>query len=111
MPGHWERAELPLDLARRLGELGLVGDGIEGYGCPPMSTVAAGLTGGRWVNGWAGLVGAGASAGAGLGSAASRVIGAVSGPDGGDSVLVELEEVVRGGCQAPFAAFAAASAR
>ncbi len=43
MPGHWERAELPLDLARRLGELGLVGDGIEGYGCPPMSILAAGL--------------------------------------------------------------------
>ncbi|MBV9414114.1 MAG: acyl-CoA dehydrogenase family protein [Solirubrobacterales bacterium] len=43
MPGHWERAELPLDLARRLGKLGLVGDGLEGYGCPPMSTVAAGL--------------------------------------------------------------------
>ena len=43
MPGRWERAELPLDLARRLAELGLVGDGIEGYGCPPMSLVAAGL--------------------------------------------------------------------
>src|ERR1700759_4588270 len=43
MPGHWDRAELPLDLARRLGELGLVGDGIEGYGCPTMSRVAAGL--------------------------------------------------------------------
>jgi glutaryl-CoA dehydrogenase len=43
MPGHWERAELPLDLARRLADLGLVGDGIEGYGCPPMSIVAAGL--------------------------------------------------------------------
>jgi glutaryl-CoA dehydrogenase len=43
MPGHWERAELPLDLARRLGELGLVGDGLEGYGCPPMSIVAGGL--------------------------------------------------------------------
>jgi glutaryl-CoA dehydrogenase len=43
MPGHWERAELPLDLARRLAQLGLVGDGIEGYGCPPMSIVAAGL--------------------------------------------------------------------
>ena len=43
MPGYWERAELPLDLARRLGQLGLVGDGIEGYGCPPMSMVAAGL--------------------------------------------------------------------
>src|SRR5689334_21495461 len=43
MPGYWERAEFPLELARRLGELGLVGDGIEGYGCPPMSTIAAGL--------------------------------------------------------------------
>ena len=43
MPGHWERAEAPLDLARRLGELRLVGDGIDGYGCPPMSPVAAGL--------------------------------------------------------------------
>jgi len=43
MPGYWERAEVPLDLVRRLGELGLVGDGIEGYGCPPMSMVAAGL--------------------------------------------------------------------
>jgi glutaryl-CoA dehydrogenase len=43
MPSYWERAELPLDLAHRLGELGLVGDGIDGYGCPPMSTVAAGL--------------------------------------------------------------------
>jgi glutaryl-CoA dehydrogenase len=43
MPAYWERAELPLDLARRLGELRLVGDGIEGYGCPQMSRVAAGL--------------------------------------------------------------------
>ena len=43
MPGYWERAEAPVDLARRLGELGLVGDGIQGYGCPPMSNVAAGL--------------------------------------------------------------------
>jgi glutaryl-CoA dehydrogenase len=43
MPGHWERAEMPLELIRRLGELGLVGDGIEGYGCPPMSPLAAGL--------------------------------------------------------------------
>jgi glutaryl-CoA dehydrogenase len=43
MPEHWERAEFSLDLARRLGELSLVGDGIEGYGCPPMSAVAAGV--------------------------------------------------------------------
>ena len=41
--GFWERAEVPLDLARRLGELGLVGDGLSGYGCPPMSATAAGL--------------------------------------------------------------------
>ena len=41
--GYWESAELPWPLLHRLGELGLVGDGIEGYGCPPMSPVAAGL--------------------------------------------------------------------
>jgi glutaryl-CoA dehydrogenase len=40
---YWERAEFPLPLARRLGELRLIGDGIEGYGCPPMSPIAAGL--------------------------------------------------------------------
>ena len=39
----WERAEVPLELCRRLGELGLIGDGLEGYGCPPMSATAAGL--------------------------------------------------------------------
>ena len=41
--GFWERAEVPLDLYRRLGELGLIGDGLEGYGCPSMSATAAGL--------------------------------------------------------------------
>ncbi len=41
--GYWERAEFPWELARRLGELGLVGDGLEGYGCPPMSALSAGL--------------------------------------------------------------------
>ena len=40
---YWEKAEFPIELARRLGELGLIGDGIEGYGCPPMSPLAAGL--------------------------------------------------------------------
>ena len=40
---YWERAELPLQLFRRAGELGLVGDGIEGYGCPDMTPTAAGL--------------------------------------------------------------------
>jgi glutaryl-CoA dehydrogenase len=41
--GHWERAEFPSSLARRLGELGLVGDGLTGYGCPPMDPLSAGL--------------------------------------------------------------------
>jgi glutaryl-CoA dehydrogenase len=41
--GYWERAEFPVELCRRLGQLGLVGDGLEGYGCPKMSPMAAGL--------------------------------------------------------------------
>ncbi|HEY6762500.1 MAG TPA: acyl-CoA dehydrogenase family protein [Baekduia sp.] len=40
---YWERAELPWTLFRRLGELGLVGDDIDGYGCPGMSALACGL--------------------------------------------------------------------
>jgi glutaryl-CoA dehydrogenase len=40
---YWERAELPLDLIRRLGALGLVGDGIDYPGVPSMSPIAAGL--------------------------------------------------------------------
>jgi len=30
--GYWERAEMPWPLLRRLGELGIVGDDIQGYG-------------------------------------------------------------------------------
>ena len=41
--GFCERAEFPRDLAKRKGELGLVGDGIEGHGCPPMSPMASEL--------------------------------------------------------------------
>jgi glutaryl-CoA dehydrogenase len=41
--GYWERAEFPRELVRRLGELGLVGDGIAGYGCPELSPIAVGL--------------------------------------------------------------------
>jgi glutaryl-CoA dehydrogenase len=40
---YWEKAEFPWPLVKRLGELGLVGDGLEGYGCPPMDAFSAGL--------------------------------------------------------------------
>jgi glutaryl-CoA dehydrogenase len=40
---YWERAEFPWPLVERLAKLGVVGDGIEGYGCPPMSPIATGL--------------------------------------------------------------------
>ena len=41
--GYWERAEFPRPLVKRLGELGLVGDGLSGYDCPPMDPFSAGL--------------------------------------------------------------------
>jgi glutaryl-CoA dehydrogenase len=41
--GYWERAEFPWPLVRKLAALGVVGDGIEGYGCPSMSPIATGL--------------------------------------------------------------------
>jgi glutaryl-CoA dehydrogenase len=41
--GYWERAEIPWPLIRRLPELGVVGEEIEGYGCPGMSPLACGL--------------------------------------------------------------------
>ena len=40
---YWERAEIPWPLIESLGKLGVVGDGIQGYGCPPMSPIATGL--------------------------------------------------------------------
>ena len=41
--GYWERAEFPWPLVEALAKLGVVGDGIEGFGCPPMSPIASGL--------------------------------------------------------------------
>jgi len=41
--GYWERAEIPWPLVRRLPELDVVGEEIEGYGCPAMSPLACGL--------------------------------------------------------------------
>src|ERR1700750_1750759 len=40
---YWEAAELPWPLMRRLPELGLLGEDIEGYGCPCMTPLARGL--------------------------------------------------------------------
>jgi glutaryl-CoA dehydrogenase len=41
--GYWERGDFPWPLVSRLAELNVVGDGIDGYGCPKMSPIAAGL--------------------------------------------------------------------
>ncbi len=40
---YWERAEVPWPLIKRMGELGIVGEGIQGHGCPGLSPLAAGL--------------------------------------------------------------------
>ena len=41
--GYWEAAELPWPLMRRLAELRLLGEDIEGHGCPGMSPLSRGL--------------------------------------------------------------------
>ena len=41
--GYWERAEMPWPLIRRLGELGIVGEDIQGYGCPGFDPISLGL--------------------------------------------------------------------
>ena len=40
---YWEQAEIPWPLVRRLPELGIVGEDIQGYGCAGMSPMACGL--------------------------------------------------------------------
>jgi glutaryl-CoA dehydrogenase len=39
----WERAEFPFELVPKLAATGITGGTIEGYGCPGMSAVSAGL--------------------------------------------------------------------
>ncbi len=41
--GYWESHEVPYPLIKRLPELGLIGDGMHGYGLADMSPIAAGL--------------------------------------------------------------------
>src|SRR5919197_3228672 len=40
---YWERAEFPFELIPKLAELEVAGTVIDGYGCPGMSRLAAGL--------------------------------------------------------------------
>jgi glutaryl-CoA dehydrogenase len=40
---YWEREGFPWALVEKMAPLAIVGDGIEGYGCPSMSTIACGL--------------------------------------------------------------------
>jgi glutaryl-CoA dehydrogenase len=40
---YWERAEFPWPLVEGLAKVGIVGDGIVGYGCPDMDPMSAGL--------------------------------------------------------------------
>ena len=40
---YWERAEFPLELVAKLGELQIAGATIEGHGCPGMSRLSAGI--------------------------------------------------------------------
>ena len=41
--GYWERAEFPWPLIEKMATVGIVGDGIVGYGCPQMDPMSAGL--------------------------------------------------------------------
>jgi glutaryl-CoA dehydrogenase len=40
---YWERHEVPFPLIEKMAKLGIIGDGMEGYGMPDMSPIAAGL--------------------------------------------------------------------
>jgi len=40
---YWERAEFPFELIPKMADLHVAGSSIQGYGCPGMSAVAAGL--------------------------------------------------------------------
>ncbi|MCV2489046.1 acyl-CoA dehydrogenase family protein [Geodermatophilus sp. YIM 151500] len=41
--GYWDRAAFPFELVPRIAELEIIGSTIEGYGCPGLSRLAAGI--------------------------------------------------------------------
>src|SRR5215210_4985550 len=53
--GYWEREEFPFELLPKLSALSVAGTTIEGYGCPEMSTTAAGLVARELARGDGGL--------------------------------------------------------
>lgn len=48
---YWERAEFPEEIVPKLAQLNIAGGTIEGYGCPGMSSVAAGIVGAELARG------------------------------------------------------------
>jgi glutaryl-CoA dehydrogenase len=40
---YWDRADFPFELVPKIARLGIVGSTIEGYGCPGLSRLAAGM--------------------------------------------------------------------
>jgi glutaryl-CoA dehydrogenase len=46
---YWERAEFPWQLIKKMGALGIVGDGS--YGCPAMATARPRPQHQRWIRG------------------------------------------------------------
>ncbi len=40
---YWEKAQFPFEMIPKIAELNIAGTTIEGYGCPGMSHLAAGL--------------------------------------------------------------------
>jgi glutaryl-CoA dehydrogenase len=40
---YWQKAEFPFPLVEKLGNVGIIGDGIVGYGCPDLDPISVGL--------------------------------------------------------------------
>lgn len=40
---HWENADFPYEILPKLGQLGIIGTAIEGYGCPGLTRLQTGL--------------------------------------------------------------------
>lgn len=84
--GYWDRAEYPLHLAARLGELDLLRDGVDVPGLPPQSPLAAGLVAAE-LNRGDGSIGTIVAVQGGL---ALRTIARLGSPEQGERWLLPL---------------------